>query len=369
MIADSRTQDSRTQHSITDKNDQPLRRPPPTALTRSIIRAGSKTFSFASIFFDSESRTGAHLLYTFCRICDDAIDKAGSKAEASANLRYLFQHLQTSDLSQPNREFLDSQRPNLNVALECWYEIEEHYFVPRTYAIELLRGLEMDCEGFRPATVQELLLYCYRVAGVVGLMMAHVMGVRSKQALEFAIDTGTAMQLTNSTRDLKEDFQMGRSYIPLAWDDSPNRTVFDENRAMINARLLMQTASVFFASGRRGLPFLPFRARLAVAIAQMTYHKIGTEVLRRGRAGVQRRVILSMAQRFELGFSECVRWSAQALFDKFWQLFKPVPLFDESLPVLHSPDVIDQQLQKLGLKKSRSTRENDRTEDTPNTSH
>ena len=75
----------------------------------------------------------------------------------------------------------------------------------------------MDARGVRYATLQELLLYCYRVAGTVGLMMAHVMGLRDERALRNAADLGIAMQLTNIARDIIEDADMGRIYLPSAW--------------------------------------------------------------------------------------------------------------------------------------------------------
>ena len=100
--------------------------------------------------------------------------------------------------------------------------IVRRYGIPAHYASELIEGMAMDVRGIRYANLRELLLYCYRVAGTVGLMMSHVMGLRDESALKHAADLGIAMQLTNIARDVTEDASMGRIYLPLDWLDEAN---------------------------------------------------------------------------------------------------------------------------------------------------
>jgi phytoene synthase len=142
-------------------------------------------------------------------------------------------------------------------------------------AFELLAGMRMDVEGTRYASLEELKVYCYRVAGVVGLMMARVMGARDPRALLHARDLGEAMQLTNIARDVAEDERLGRVYLPQNW-------LTEYGRVATVDRLLTE-AERGYVSGLQGLPYLPLRAAWAVASAAFIYRDIGQIV--RARLG------------------------------------------------------------------------------------
>jgi phytoene synthase len=139
----------------------------------------------------------------------------------------------------------------------------------------------------------ELHLYCYRVAGVVGLMMSHVMGVREDAALRSAAHLGMAMQLTNICRDVLEDWDLGRLYLPRellaplgagALEQELGRTFPAWAREPVAQALrqLLALAERLYASGERGLPALPARCAVAVRAARLIYGAIGAEVQRRG---------------------------------------------------------------------------------------
>jgi len=153
----------------------------------------------------------------------------------------------------------------------------------------------MDARGTRYGTLKELLLYCYRVAGTVGLMMSHVMGLRDECALKHAADLGIAMQLTNVARDITEDAAMGRIYLPLNWLQEaqiPAAEVaapeYREKLAMLSLRLLRE-ADHYYRSGDAGLWHLSFRSACAVSAARQVYSEIGSLLLRKGaRAWDQR---------------------------------------------------------------------------------
>ena len=122
--------------------------------------------------------------------------------------------------------------------------------------------------------LKELLLYCYRVAGTVGLMMSHVMGLRDESALKHAADLGIGMQLTNIARDIIEDAAMGRIYLPLSWLQEaqiPAAEVaapeYREKLAMLSLRLLRE-ADRYYRSGDAGLWYLSFRSACAVSAAR-----------------------------------------------------------------------------------------------------
>jgi phytoene synthase len=177
--------------------------------------------------------------------------------------------------------------------------VAARYAIPHRYALELLEGFAMDVEGRRCASLEETLLYCYHVAGTVGLMLAHVMGARDPRSLEHAADLGIALQLTNIARDVVEDARQGRVYLPQEWLAAAGLREQDLTRpeqrpavARIVARLLSE-AEPFYASGDLGLCRLPLRSAWAVAVARGVYSDIGREVRARGPRAWDERVIVS----------------------------------------------------------------------------
>ena len=262
------------------------------AQCRWMISKGSKSFSLAAKLFDRETRDAAFFLYGWCRYCDDQVDQAGKKqnqTELAERVRALKNHtLSAFSFAQ--------QREPVFVALQY---IAHRYGIPAHYALELIEGMAMDVRGTRYGTLKELLLYCYRVAGTVGLMMSHVMGLREDSALKHAADLGIAMQLTNIARDITEDAAMGRIYLPLSWLQEawipPDNITAPEHReklAMLSLRLLRE-ADRYYRSGDVGLWHLSFRSACAVSAARHVYSEIGSLLLRRGaRAWDQRAYVM-----------------------------------------------------------------------------
>ena len=165
---------------------------------RWMIQKGSKSFSLAARLFDPATRDAAFFLYGWCRYCDDQVDQAGAPVtpeELDGRLQALKDNTTAAFSSAPQQE-------PVFVALQ--YIVRRHG-IPEHYALELIEGMAMDVRATRYASLQDLVLYCYRVAGTVGLMMAHVMGLRDEAALKHAADLGIAMQLTNIARDIVED--------------------------------------------------------------------------------------------------------------------------------------------------------------------
>jgi len=153
----------------------------------------------------------------------------------------------------------------------------------------------MDVEGRTYRTLQDTLLYAYHVAGVVGVMMAQVMGVHDIATLRRASDLGLALQLTNIARDVIEDAKVGRLYLPAEWlgavAEHPTVVTDPANRAVVFAateRLLVE-AEHYYASARWGLKDLDFRSAWAVAAARGVYRQIGLTVRAAGPAGMDRR--------------------------------------------------------------------------------
>jgi 15-cis-phytoene synthase len=164
--------------------------------------------------------------------------------------------------------------------------------------LDMLRGMKMDVEKKRFQTLDELLDYCYCVAGTVGLMMCHIMGVNDAKALKNAVDLGNAMQLTNITRDVLDDWNLGRIYFPLQWvrDSGIDHSLFGDpiyrQRWNKLSERLLREADQLYQSGWRGITHLPFRAAFAVAVAANVYKHIGKKVLSAGpQAWDQRRYV------------------------------------------------------------------------------
>ena len=255
---------------------------------RWMIKKGSKSFSLAAKLFDSETRDAAFFLYGWCRYCDDQVDDAGKTASQDE----LAKRIKALKEDTAAAFSFAEQREPVFVALQY---IVHRYGIPAHYALELIEGMAMDARGTRYNSLKELLLYCYRVAGTVGLMMSHVMGLRDESALKHAADLGIGMQLTNIARDIIEDAAMGRIYLPLGWLQEaqiPAAEVaapeYREKLAMLSLRLLRK-ADRYYRSGDAGLWYLSFRSACAVSASRQVYSEIGSLLLRKGaRAWDQR---------------------------------------------------------------------------------
>jgi 15-cis-phytoene synthase len=276
----------------------PLQVPPQelAAHTRAVMKKGSKSFSLAALLFDKKSREAAQYLYAWCRTCDDEIDNETDPLKALDRLQTL--RLKTT------RAFRD--QPVQDPAFEAFRELCRTYEIEEVHPQQLLEGMRMDVEGAIIRNDDDLTLYCYRVAGVVGLMMARVMGVKDQRALKHAVETGLAMQMSNIARDVKEDFERSRTYIPESWfvtlgQPTPDFSKpFDPKMYLPHIQKLIAEAETLYASGIDGLKYLPFRAALAVASAQTIYREIGRRVLARGPAAWESRTVVSKPRKLYL---------------------------------------------------------------------
>jgi phytoene synthase len=291
---------------------------------RWMIKKGSKSFSLAARLFDPATRDAAFFLYGWCRYCDDQVDQVGtnaSQSELAARLKVL------KDKTAAAFSFAPQEEP-VFIALQY---IVHRYGIPSHYALELIEGMAMDVRATRYANLKELLLYCYRVAGTVGLMMAHVMGLRDEAALKHAADLGIAMQLTNIARDIVEDASMGRIYLPLTWlneaEIQPEKIDAPENRAKLavfTLRLLRQ-AERYYRSGDEGLWYLSFRSACAVAAARRVYSEIGALLLRKGPEAWDQRTYVTGTRKIRMvlrGISSLFRSLPARLFHPW----SPAPL-------------------------------------------
>jgi 15-cis-phytoene synthase len=258
------------------------------------LAAHSKSFALAGRLLPAAVRDDAAVLYAWCRRCDDAIDRS-PPAERALALAHLRVELAGIYATAPPREPLAA----------AFQQVVSRHRIPRRWPAALLAGFGMDVAGRRYSTTQALMLYCFRVAGTVGLMMARLMGVRDRRVQRHAAHLGMAMQLTNICRDVVEDWQDGRLYLPLDLYDrdggAPGRTL-DLGAAAGAVRRLLATADGLYRSGEAGLRALPFRCAVAIRTARLVYGEIGRVIARRrfrvdiGRAVVSRwrKAVLAM---------------------------------------------------------------------------
>lgn len=173
--------------------------------------------------------------------------------------------------------------------------------MPRQFAHDLIQGFRLDAQEWRPRTEDDLMRYCYHVAGVVGCMMAVIMGVSpgDDAVLDRACDLGMAFQLANIARDVAEDAAAGRCYLPTDWLEemgvAPTALMAPDHRAALAvlARRLTDRATAFEASARVGTRALSYRSAWAVLAAAHIYGAIGRTVAARGERAWDQRVSTS----------------------------------------------------------------------------
>lgn len=251
------------------------------------IATGSRSFAAASRLMDTSTRESTVLLYAWCRHCDDVIDGqalghglgAGTPSDAPARLAQLEERTRAACAGEP----MDDP------VFEGLAEVVRRHGIDPRLPLEHLAGFGMDVRGVHYATLDDLLQYCWRVAGVVGVMMARVMGATAPETLDRACDLGMAFQLTNIARDVLEDALVGRVYLPSDWlaeegiEGLPG--VLDpehrEGLARVATRLVA-AAEPYYHSARAGIGHLPIRCAWSIATARDVYRAIGRKVIREG---------------------------------------------------------------------------------------
>ncbi len=239
-----------------------------------VAREYGRTFYFASRFLPSDRRRAIYAVYAFCRVADDIVDRAPATGVAAA------------------ARALDAWETELDLPLHpiavTFAAVRERYGVPREAARDLLAGVRMDMDHQPFMTWDALRLYCYRVAGTVGLMAAPILGCGDEKALSHAVDLGIAMQLTNILRDVAEDARMGRLYLPLddlaSFGCDPAAILagrptgrFPEFVAFEIAR-----ARALYESGRAGIHALAPAGQLTALASAHLYGKILSRIEEQG---------------------------------------------------------------------------------------
>ncbi len=295
------------------------------------IAAGSKSFRFASQLFDLKTRERSWLLYAWCRACDDITDgqTLGHDAVSVDNPdeRIAFLRAQTDAAL--------SGQPTGLVPFDALAMVAAETRIPTHLAHDHLAGFTRDAAGWTPTSEDDLLSYCYQVAGAVGVMMAHVMGVdpghtdssvgdpRAKDTFRRAADLGIAFQLANIARDIVDDARVGRSYIPIDWTDGDLDPLDPVQRPRLVeiAKRLSSLADRYRTSSKVGAARLPFRSRWAVLSAAAIYGQVATRAVELGANAWDRRISISKAEKFALvakAFAEALLPVRNASRDGLW---------------------------------------------------
>jgi phytoene synthase len=254
----------------------------PLTSARDVIRKGSKSFALATLFLPATARDEVQVLYAWLRHCDDKIDSANSKITDLEQLKL--------QLSQKQGDHRFQQLQNIISEKDLSFD----------YFNEFFEGLRMDIENKGYETLSDLELYCYRVAGVVGLILCPIIGVSHSQAYKHASALGIGMQLTNICRDVVEDARNNRIYLPrdiLRKNLSANELGAAPEVCQAAVLHLLARAEILYEKGNQGLKYLPFRVAIAVGSASFIYRAIGKKILKNLPQTLRHRVIVGKLEK------------------------------------------------------------------------
>ncbi len=232
----------------------------------------SRSFHMASRLLPSAKRQAVRALYAFCRITDDLVDESvNMPADSVARLQRLGAWRQRALSPQPH---------DTDPVVVAWTDTRARYHVPATYAQQLIDGVAQDLHCYRYATFADLSAYCYGVASTVGLMSMCIIGFEGQAAIPYAVKLGVALQMTNILRDVREDWESGRLYLPqeelesfgLSEADIENRSLDGRWRAFM--RFQVARNRQLYAEAWPGIALLDPDGRFAIAAAADLYRGI-----------------------------------------------------------------------------------------------
>ncbi len=254
-----------------------------------VAKEYAKNFYYAFRTLPSRKRRAIYATYAFCRLCDDISDENNSLEEKRALFAQTRRQL---------KEMVNGGKAKDPVFLALQDTVRT-FHIPTHYFEEVIEGVEMDLLQTRFQNFDELRGYCYKVASVVGLICIEVFEYEDPKAREYAVDLGLAMQLTNILRDVKEDAERGRIYLPLDEMASFGYSEADLLNGVVNDNFLrlmrfqVDRARRYFASGRRLLPLLSPRSRACPAVLHGVYSALLDRIEASGFDVFQRRIGLS----------------------------------------------------------------------------
>jgi len=273
--------------------------------SRKLIAHHSKSFYISARLLPIERRWATYALYGFCRYVDNLIDnpRKRTKDELLKEIDNIAIELRIASRTG------ESEHPIILAFI-----VSASFFgIPIEHALDLVSGVKMDLEHTHYETFDDLYPFCYRVAGVVGIMMTHILGQTDKRAFYYAEKLGIAMQLTNILRDIREDKTMGRIYLPL--DELKlfgvtKKQIINE-RMSPNLRNLMEfqvnRAEEYYERSKLGVPMLQTESQFAIYSAINIYRKILQKITERGFNPFLGRVFVPNKQKLTILLREIFR--------------------------------------------------------------
>jgi 15-cis-phytoene synthase len=236
-------------------------------------RESGSSFTLSFMFLPKEKRDAMTALYAFCREVDDVVDECTDYQIAQTKLAWWKQEIHRLFHETPQHPVTQALQPVIKT-----FDLKEAHF------IEIIDGMQMDTQYNRYADFEQLALYCYRVASVVGLLSAQIFGYSDPATLQYAHDLGMAFQLTNIIRDVGEDARRGRIYIPL---DEMERAGVTEQQLLnsqaspeLQALLLRQIerAELFYDKALNQLPKADIKPQLPGLMMAAIYRALLQEI-------------------------------------------------------------------------------------------
>ena len=211
----------------------------------------AKSFNWAGFFLPKKIYLKCSALYSFCRTVDNIVDEDGDLNIKKKNLLDFKNNFNNKNYDNP--------------IIKNMWELINDFEISTKIINDLFDGVESDLKDkVQLNSKKDLLIYSYRVAGSVGLMMAKILNVKNQKALKSAIDLGIAMQLTNISRDIVEDTKNNRSYISADFD---------------SIKETLKIADQFYESSFTSIKEIPFGCRFSILVARRVYRKIGDKIL------------------------------------------------------------------------------------------
>lgn len=225
-------------------------------IKKNYLATFAKSFNWAGFFLPKDTYEECSKLYAFCRILDDVADSGEDLEIKKKKFNEIKDIIRLYEI-----RFTDNQDM---LVVNDMIVLSKNKNIKKIILNDLIEGIESDLKKeVNFITIKELLVYSYRVAGTVGLMMAKILDVKDSRALLGAIDLGIAMQLTNIARDVIEDQKIGRKYIEGDFK---------------NILATLQLADTFYESSFSSIKKIPFRYRFAILVARRVYRQIGRKI-------------------------------------------------------------------------------------------
>ena len=227
----------------------------------------AKSFNWAGFFLPKITYNDCSKLYSFCRILDNVADEGRDLKVKTKRFNEIKNNFNNTDQSNSEEKQTINQNQYVTI-VDDMSVLADNNKINRIIINDLIEGVESDLKRkIKFSSVKDLLIYSYRVAGTVGLMMAKILNVNETRALKGAIDLGIAMQLTNIARDVIEDQKMNRQYIKPDFE---------------NIEATIKLADMFYESSFSSIKKIPFKYRFAIIVARRVYRQIGRKILQKG---------------------------------------------------------------------------------------